>query len=88
MVRTQFYLTEEQDRALKDLAARSGRKRGDLIREAVERLLSEPRSPAGDWREALGSVRGMCANRDDLDDLYRELRGEVEDRLDRQVKRS
>ena len=81
MKRTQVYLTEEQERGLKRLAASSGRKQSELIREAVEGYLAE-RQP-GDWKEALAALRGMWKDREDLDDLYGELRGEVEDRLDR-----
>ena len=51
MVRTQVYLTEEQDRGLKGLAESSGRKQSELIREAVDRLLAEHRPK--DWRAAL-----------------------------------
>ena len=36
MVRTQVYLTKEQQRGLKQLAANSGRKQSELIREAVD----------------------------------------------------
>lgn len=73
MVRTQVYLTEDQDRGLKGLAETTGRKQSELIREAVNRLLAENRPK--DWRAALEAVRGMWADRDDLDELYGELRG-------------
>lgn len=81
MVRTQVYLTEAQDRDLKHLAASSGKKQSQLIREAIDGYLAE-RHPEN-WRAALRAVRGMWADRDDLDDLYGELRREVEDRVDR-----
>jgi Arc/MetJ-type ribon-helix-helix transcriptional regulator len=81
MVRTQVYLTEEQDRGLKRLAESSGRKQSELIREAVERLLAEHRPK--DWREALEGVRGMWADRDDFGELYADLRNDWERRLRR-----
>jgi Arc/MetJ-type ribon-helix-helix transcriptional regulator len=81
MVRTQVYLTEEQDRGLKGLVASSGRKQSELIREAVDRLLAEHQPK--DWRQALEGVRGMWADRDDLDDLYADLRADWERRLER-----
>jgi Arc/MetJ-type ribon-helix-helix transcriptional regulator len=81
MVRTQVYLTEEQDRGLKSLAESSGRKQSELIREAIDRLLAENRPK--DWKQALEAVRGMWADRHDLDELYGELRAEVEGRVDR-----
>jgi predicted DNA-binding protein len=85
MVRTQVYLTEEQDRGLKGLAQSTGRKQSELIRAAIDHLLAENRPK--DWREALEAVRGMWADRDDLDEVYGDLRKEVEDRLDRLAKR-
>lgn len=81
MVRTQVYLTEEQERGLKRLAAASGRRQSELIREAIERLLTERR--ARDWRQALEGVRGMWADRDDLDDLHAEVGRDWERRLER-----
>jgi Arc/MetJ-type ribon-helix-helix transcriptional regulator len=81
MVRTQVYLTEKQERGLKSLAESSGRKQSALIRDAIDRLLAENRPK--DWKQALEAMRGMWADRDDLDALYDELRAEVEDRVDR-----
>ncbi len=72
MVRTQVYLTEEQDRGLKGLAASSGRRQSELIREAIDRLLAD--SGPKDLREALDAVKGIWADRDDLDELYGDLR--------------
>ena len=40
MVRTQIQLTETQARGLKDLAAFRGTSMADLVREAVDQLLS------------------------------------------------
>lgn len=81
MVRTQVYLTEEQNNGLKQLAASSGRKQSELIRDAVEGYLAGHKP--NDWKEALVAVRGMWADRDDLDTLYGDLRADVEERLDR-----
>ena len=81
MVRTQVYLTEEQDRGLKGLAESTGRKQSELIREAIDQLLAENRPK--DWREALEAVRGMWADRDALDGLYEDLRGDWERRRKR-----
>ena len=86
MVRTQVYLTEEQDRGLKSLAESCGRRQSALIREAIDRLLAENRPK--DWRAALESARGLWADRDDLDELFGDLRAEVETRVDRVAKRS
>jgi hypothetical protein len=73
MVRTQIYLTGEQKRQLARLAVASERKQGEMIREAIDGYLvkQEP-----DWRAAFEAVRGMWAERGDLDDFARGLRAE------------
>ena len=81
MVRTQVYLTEEQERGLKQLAATSGRKQSELIRDAVEGYLAEHRPK--DWKAALDACFGMWADRDDLDDLHAEVGRDWEQRLKR-----
>jgi predicted DNA-binding protein len=69
MVRTQIYLTRQKQRGLERLAAATGRHKSDLIREALDGFLADhqPR----DWKEALEALRGMWADRDDLDDFVR-----------------
>ena len=52
MVRTQIQLTEEQARALKEMAVRRGVSMAELIRESVQRLIEE-REEAEKWRRAL-----------------------------------
>lgn len=81
MVRTQVYLTEDQDRGLKRMAATSGKKQSELIRAAIEEYLAERRPK--DWREALEACFGMWADRDDLDDFVPNLRREADQRLER-----
>jgi predicted DNA-binding protein len=81
MVRTQIYLTEEQQRHLERLADITGRRKSDLIREALDGYLAE-RQPK-DWKEALEAVRGVWADREDLDDFVRDLRAGWEKRLER-----
>jgi predicted DNA-binding protein len=81
MVRTQIYLTEEQQRGLERLADNTGRRKSDLIREALDGYLAEHQPK--DWKEALEAVRGMWADRDDLDDFVRTLRAGWEKRLER-----
>jgi predicted DNA-binding protein len=81
MVRTQIYLTEEQQRHLERLADITGRRKSDLIREALDDYLAEHQPK--DWKEALEAVRGMWADRDDLDDFVSSLRAGWEKRLGR-----
>ena len=59
MVRTQIYLTESQQKTLRELASQTGRKQSELLREAIDRYivsasvdyLSLVRKGAGLWRE-------------------------------------
>jgi Arc/MetJ-type ribon-helix-helix transcriptional regulator len=79
MVRTQVYLTEEQERGLKRLAASTGRKQSELIREALDRLLSEKHER--DWRKSLEPMFGMWADRPEMDHFVRDLREQADERL-------
>lgn len=45
MVRTQIQLTEEQQTALRELAAATGRSVAELVRDAIERTLSAHSRP-------------------------------------------
>lgn len=56
MVRTQIQLTEEQARALHELAARRGVSLAELIREGAERVLAE--AGRRDRREAARALLG------------------------------
>jgi hypothetical protein len=79
MVRTQVYLTEEQERGLKQLAASTGRKQSELIREAIDRLMSEKNQR--NWRKSLEPMFGMWADRPEMDRFVRDLREQADERL-------
>ena len=67
MVRTQIYLTERERKALIALSAATGKKKSELIREAVDRLIEQ----FGKTRRQaiLDSVAGMWQERNDLPDF-------------------
>lgn len=67
MVRTQIYLTEQEQHALREMARQTGRTQSELIREAVDRFL-ENAAPA-DRLSKLREARGMWKSRCDLPDL-------------------
>ncbi len=52
MVRTQIQLTEEQAKALKEIAAHRGVSMAELIRESVEQIIEE-RERREKWQKAL-----------------------------------
>ena len=67
MQRTQIYLTKEERRVLKTLAARLGRSQSELIRAAVDRFIELHQD--GSRRDLLSQGRGLWADRTDLPDL-------------------
>jgi len=63
MVRTQIYLTEREQAALRTLSRRTGRSQSELIRDAVDRLIEQAlpadraramEAAAGLWRDWQG----------------------------------
>ena len=64
MVRTQIYLTEAEQRALKTMASQNGCGQSELIRQAVDQFIA--RTPAADRLSALRQARGIWQDRNDL----------------------
>lgn len=82
MERTQIYLSKGQTRELDRRARQRGMTRSHLIREAVEQYLSQTWDPER-FNVALDAFAGIWADRDDLDELYADLKRRDRDRLTR-----
>ena len=67
MVRTQVYLTRKERDGLSALSRASGKKQSELIREAVDHLLSQ--SAPQERLKAVKAAAGMWKDRDDLPDF-------------------
>jgi hypothetical protein len=81
MERTQIYLTMEQKKALKTIAAQKNAPLAEIVREAVELYISEKKPSA---TERLSKARGLWKDRKDLDaaSYESELREELNKRLE------
>lgn len=67
MVRTQIYLTEAQQKALRQLAVRERKKQSELIRQAIDQFLAD--STQEDRLSLLRQGRGLWKDRQDLPDF-------------------
>lgn len=77
MKRTTVYLTDEEVEGLRRTAAATGRSRAELIREGVQRVISE--APPRRFH-SMGKGRGPSERprRWDPDELYRKVFGQDE----------
>ena len=67
MVRTQIYLTEAEQRALRSLASKRKKAQSELIRQAVDEFIS--RSQPDHRREIREGAFGIWKNRADIPDI-------------------
>ena len=67
MVRTQIYLTEGQQKALRRLAVHTRKKQSELIRQAIDRYLLD--TTQEDRLSLLRQGRGIWKDREDLPDF-------------------
>lgn len=82
MIRTQIYISEQQAAALKALAATSGRKQSELIREAMDDFLARRATVSSDaWKAGIRKAFGALKHRDDIKDIVASSREEIADRL-------
>jgi predicted transcriptional regulator len=77
MVRTQIYITEDEEKCLEVLSNRSGRKKSDLIRNAIDDFIA--RTSVTPKLETIKKFRGIWQDRAESGIL--EARHEVEKRI-------
>jgi Ribbon-helix-helix protein, copG family len=78
MVRTQIFLTGDEQNALETIAGETGRTKSDLIREAVDALIERYHPTVR--RDLIARAFGMWREREDLPD-FAALRQEFDRRL-------
>ena len=78
MVKTQIYITEDEQRRLDEISSRSGLEKCDLIRNAIDDLIA--RSAETPRLNTLRKCRGMWQGRAESD--FRKIRSEVENRIE------
>ncbi len=74
MVRKQFFITAEQNKRLKAHAAATGVSEAELVRAGIE-LRLEQKDEKPDWRRLAASFSSSWAERENLDEEMREIRG-------------
>lgn len=74
MQKIQVFLTRAQKAALEALSRRTGRSQSELIREGVDQVIEKAANENADWRAATSAAAGIWADRDDLDELYADMR--------------
>ena len=66
MRRTLIYLTDEHQKALKNIAERLGRSQSDIIRTAIDQFIVKYQ--AGNHQQFVRQAFGIWKDRDDLPD--------------------
>lgn len=72
MAEIEVNLTENEERALREMALRTGKTEGELIHDAVDKLIKQGLHPGN---SGMLQARGLWKGRDDLPD-FRKIRRE------------
>ncbi len=71
MIRTQIYITEEEQKALEKLSKERNTTKSNIIREAIDQYVAD--TTLEEKKKKLDAAAGMWKNREDLPDV-RDLR--------------
>ena len=74
MVRKQIFITIEQNRRLKTRAAAAGVSEAELVRAGIDLRLDQ-KDEKPDWGRIAANLSGAWAERENLDEEMREIRG-------------
>ncbi len=78
MIRKQLFITEEQNRKLKERAAATGVSEGELIRAGIDLRLEQAAEDQRTWQEivdeTVAKLSGAWTKRENLDEEMREIR--------------
>lgn len=70
MIRTQIYLTAEEERVLSDRSKKTGRSKSDLIREAIDGTYLAPVADTSTFLEVLNRTSGAWKGRRETGSEY------------------
>lgn len=76
MQRTQVYLTDKQQNGLASLASKTSQKKSTLIRLAIDHLLADEAEKNTDWKQALGDIKGVWSEYEEMEKLQSQVRKE------------
>jgi Arc/MetJ-type ribon-helix-helix transcriptional regulator len=81
MIRTQIYLTRDQDQSLKSLAVTSGIHQSELVRQGIDLLLAEKNASNNQWKQALNDIYGIWEDDEEAEHRMHEIRAEFDRQL-------
>jgi len=73
MVRTQIYITEEEQKELRLIAQKTGARQSEIIRQAIDHFIAQYQYR--NRKQLLRQAKGIWKNRGDLPN-FEQLRGE------------
>lgn len=80
MQKAQVFLRDDQKKELKALAARTGQRQSELIRQGVDLVIEQERRKEGDWKSAFHAVCGIWKDRDELEKWFQGIRADLDAR--------